>query len=528
MNGRRLAVAALTLMVVTVAVPNSALTASGPGETGATGCPMRTATEMPAGTTAAASGPRWPSSIAGRKVLDQYGRVYLIRTFSSWGMASQLSNADITSALEGLAANGFNGVTVWIGGGANYGSDWLPRYVHKATGQRFWIGKPWASSLGPAWRSLDYLVSEARRLGIFVWMSLNGGFGTYGARPDWEAVTNRSMHNAGVAIANRYRTARNVGWHVMFDDSSVTTTSTAGRRVEAFFAGVNGAEGARRRRVRWVEAGNGLSTSDQGWLKTANLRATINSWYDYGSNSTELAEDGYTEVGAVPVGDAEPPYDGAPHYSGNAGQQLRERSYATFLEGGALINYGHEDWWRFGLTGLYSEGLTWQQVQRHTHTIQQSYAWRLLNRYVAKRTWVPERRTFLTTGTGRGDLKAAAGRSPTAAIAYFPSRRSVVVNTTVIAGTGRVRLRWYDPTTGRFSTVSASEMQRRSRSVSYPSRHSDGSDDWVLVVVLADGLERADQLALGVGRHQRADGMRETSSGTGGVTRAALIAGRVR
>jgi hypothetical protein len=486
MERRRLGIAALTLTVATVALPTIP-TVRASGEAVLSGRSTPAVAETPATTTIAASAPRWPSSIVGRKVLDQHGRVYLIRTFSSWGMASHLSNANITSALEGLAANGFNGVTVWIGGGANYGSDWFPRYVHKATGQRFWTGKPWASSLGPAWRSLDYLVSEARRLGIFVWMSLNGGFGTYGARPDWEAVTNRSMHNAGVAIANRYRTARNVGWHVMFDDSSVSTTSTAGRRVEAFFAGVNSAEGARRRPVRWVEAGNGLSTSDQGWLKTANLRATVNTWYDYGSNSTQIAETGYKQVGAVPVGDAEPPYDGAPHYTGNASQQLRERSYATFLEGGSLINYGHEDWWRFGLTGLYSEGLTWQQVQRDPHTIQQSYAWRLLDRYVAKRTWVPERGLFLRIGTGRGDTKAAAGRSPTAAIAYFPSRRSVIVNTTVIAGTGRVRLRWYDPTNGRFSTISASELQRRSRSVSYPSRHSDGSDDWVLVVDRATG-----------------------------------------
>jgi hypothetical protein len=487
MDGRRLRIAALTLAAVAVALPTFPLTASASHDAGATGCPMTTAADTPTRAANRASGPRWPSSVAGRKILDQYSGVYLIRTFSSWGMASNLSNVAITSALKGVAANGFNGVTVWIGGGANYGSDWNPRYVHRATGQRFWTGKPWASSLGPAWRSLDHLVAEARRLGIFVWMSVNGGFGTYGARPDWEAVTNRNMHNAGVAIANRYRSARNVGWHVMFDDSSVTTATTGGRRIEAFFAGVNGAEGARRRRVRWVEAGNGLSTNEQGWLKTPNLKATINTWYEYGSNSTEIAEAGYTEVASVPVGDAEPPYDGSPHYGGNVGQQLRERSYATFLEGGSLINYGHEDWWRFGLTGLYSEGLGWQQVQQHSHTIQQSYAWRLLTRYVAKRTWVPERRLFLTTGTGRGDAKAAAGRSPTAAIAYFASSRNVVVNTTLIAGTGRVRLRWYDPTTGLFRAVSASEAQRKNRSVSYPSRHSDGSNDWVLVVDRATG-----------------------------------------
>ena len=47
----------------------------------------------------------------------------MIRTFSSWGMASNLSDAEITSALEGVAGNGFDGVTVWFGGGAYYGED---------------------------------------------------------------------------------------------------------------------------------------------------------------------------------------------------------------------------------------------------------------------------------------------------------------------------------------------------------------------------------------------------------------------
>ena len=59
----------------------------------------------------------YPASVSGRKILDQNGDVYLMRTFSSWGMAQQLAPAEITAALEAVAANGFNAVTVWIGGG---------------------------------------------------------------------------------------------------------------------------------------------------------------------------------------------------------------------------------------------------------------------------------------------------------------------------------------------------------------------------------------------------------------------------
>ena len=485
LDGRRFGIAVVATVAATT-LSMFGLTVSGSDDPGGAAfmgpaAPTRVVTD--------ASDPRWPTSIANRKVLDQYGDVYLIRTFSSWGMASNLSDAEITSALEGVAGNGFDGVTVWFGGGAYYGEDWSPTYQHKATSEAFWNGTPWASGLGPAWASLDHLVAEAKRLGIFVWMSLNSGLGV--PRAEFEAVTNTDMYNAGAAVATRYLAAPNVGWHVMIDDPSVTTGGTVGQRIDAFFHGVNDTEGASTRPVRWLEVGGGNSTNEQGWLGTTNFNATINSWYEFWINSTEIAEAGYAEVPTVPVGDCEPPYDGAPHYGNygaDADQELRERSYATFLEGGSLINYGHEDWWRFGLSGLYSEGLTWQQVQGHSHTVQQSYAWKLLDEFVADLTWAPDDGSFLTTGTGSGDTKAAAGRSDTAAVAYFPSSRDVVVDTTVIAGSNPVRLRWFDPTTSSYVDISDSETQRTDRSVSSPSARQDGTSDWVLVVDLAGGM----------------------------------------
>ena len=485
---RRFRIAVVAATVVATTLSMFRLTVAGSDDPGGTPSTVTATAGTPRPVVSDASDPRWPTSIANRKVLDQYGDVYLIRTFSSWGMAYNLSNADITEALEGVAANGFNGVTVWIGGGAALDETWAPTYQHKATRQAFWTGTPWASSFGAAWESLDHLVSEAERLGLFVWMSFAAGVGV--PRDDWLAVTTTDLYNAGAAVATRYLSAPNIGWHSMIDDPTVTTGGPVGQRIDAFFHGVNDTEGASARPVRWLEQGGGSSTNEQGWLGTTNVNATINSWYEFWINSTEIAEAGYAEVPTVPVGDCEPPYDGAPHYGNygaDADQELRERSYATFLEGGSLINYGHEDWWRFGLSGLYSEGLTWRQVQGHSHTVQQSYAWKLLDEFVADPTWAPDDGSFLTAGTDSGDTKAAAGRSDTAAVAYFPSSRDVVVNTTVLGGNDPVRLRWYDPTAGTYTTISASEARQSNRSVAYPAAHPDGRRDWVLVVDLATG-----------------------------------------
>jgi Protein of unknown function (DUF4038)/Putative collagen-binding domain of a collagenase len=479
----------LRLAVASAALVAAALTActaplkvqhSGPGGGGPT------TSGAPAPTWPSTSDKRWPSSIAGRKILDQNGRVYLMRTFSSWAMAMKLTDAGITQALEGVANRGFNAVTVWAGGGYDVGNGWN-RYVTAEHGT-WWAGTPWASDLGPGWAAMDRVMDEALRLGLTVNFSFAGGNGPTGARGDWEASTDQKMYDVGVAIATRYKAYPNIVWHVMFDDST-----GAYSRINALFHGINDTEGASTRPLRWAEPNNLSSIYSQLIAPNVapefelSLNGFYNNWSSApGGSSTELVEASWNESGAtaMPTGDVEPGYDASPLVGDDRGQQVRERSYAVFLEGGVYINYGHEDWWPYGAQGVVNstEDLTWDQVPDHVHTVQQQYLFQLLDQYVADPTWGPENGSFLTNGTGSGDSKAAAGRSDTAAIAYFPSERSVVVNTTGIGGTGPVRLRWYDPTAGAYTDISASEAQQGNRAVQYPPAHADGTNDWVLVV----------------------------------------------
>jgi len=431
-----------------------------------------------------------PVSVSGRKILDQNGNVYLLPTLSSWGMTTQLSDADITSSLEDIAALGFKGVTVWIGGGYEVGTpvtNWNV-YTNEAAAA-LWTGTPWASSLGPGWSSADHVIDECGRLGMVASLSFAGGFSTTGAGDDWEAVTNTNMYNAGVAIATRYLAKSNIVWHIMLDDTH-SPASTRGTRIQNLFDGINDTEGAGLRPVRWMEVNNGSSTDDQGWYLNGFFNATINCIYNYtttNGDSTVAVETGYADT-TGPTGDCEPPYVGAPHYPGTESQQLRERNFAVFLEGGCLINFGHEDWWHFDADGLYSDGLTWDQVLASYALVESGYCWSLIDTYCKVATWAPTG-SFVTTGEGTSGTKAAIGASNTAAIAYFPSSRTVVVDTTILAGTTNVRLRWYDPTAGTFSTIATSEAQNSSRSVTYNGgTHGDGAADWVLVVDLTQDV----------------------------------------
>jgi len=53
-----------------------------------------------------------PVSAANRRLIDQTGKVYLLKTMLSWAMSQNSSDAEITQALEGLKALKFNAVPV--------------------------------------------------------------------------------------------------------------------------------------------------------------------------------------------------------------------------------------------------------------------------------------------------------------------------------------------------------------------------------------------------------------------------------
>ena len=353
---------------------------------------------------------RYAKGIAGRKIVDQLGDVYLMRTFSSWAMAENLSNAEITEALEGVAERHFNAVTVIYGGGMDFGG-WHA-YTNKA-GQPFWTGTPWRSTFGAGWSSVDWCVQETQRLGMTINLSMFMSWGTNGNADEFNAATPTQAYNVGVELATRYLAYDHIVWHAMFDYNPGLNTN-----IDALFHGINDAEGPTRRRVRWCEANQDSTT--YGAIMQAgyqHFNISLNGFYEYEANATDRIETSYNEPGAttIPTGDVEPPYDGASHYTQfglNLGLNLRYRSWAIFLEGGVYENYGHEDWWCFGFANPFgfTEGMTWQQVPDDPHTIQQGYCWTFLDEYVAHPAWAPIS-TFVTTGQGSGNDRAAIGSS---------------------------------------------------------------------------------------------------------------------
>jgi len=436
----------------------------------------------------AGAGFPYPVSTSNRHFVDQNGKIFLLKMMSSWAMSQNCTDAEITQALEGLNALGFNAVTV-SPFGVHMNDSFGDRYKNKA-GKSFFTGAPYASSLGPAWSSMDWIAKEATRLEMTIVFSLFMSWGETGTVPDLAAAGAANAYNFGKAVATRYATYPNIVWHVMGDFKwSYDQVPASG--LDAVFHGIRDAEGATHRLII-AEPGNGTNSFDQFISREgANgyqwFKQSANTVYNYGSSSVEQFDKIYNQKGATayPVVDIEPPYVNAPHYGDQQNQELRERNYATFIRGGAGINFGHEKWWPFGVTGLFDGGPGWLKILSEAPQVSAKYAWKILDAYVTDATWTRDAGTLLKAGLGSGDDQAASGYSSSGALIYFPTSRPITVDTTKIAAGNSVQLRWYDPTSGAYTTIASSEAKTMSRSVSYPSSHTDGFNDWVLVL---DGI----------------------------------------
>ena len=90
---------------------------------------------------------------------------------------------------------------------------------------------------------------------------------------------------------------------------------------------------------------------------------------------------------------------------------------------------------------------------------------------------------FLTGGSSSGKTRAFAGLASNGSLGviYAPVNGPIRINMAKMRAPATAR--WYDPTTGRFTTIGGSPFPNSGiQSFPSPGKHSDGTDDWVLVL----------------------------------------------
>jgi hypothetical protein len=438
-----------------------------------------------AGTTVVATTPR--ITVSGRKLLKG-SDVFHMKAMSLWGLTTNIGNSDITTCLEAIHDLGFNCATFAPCGMDLNGAEGWSQFTNQATSEAYFTGSPITSTLGPAWDThVIHALNELLRLDMYALFSLYTGFNnTDGLGTELIAAGAGAAFTYGQRVGAKVGAYDNLILHygadISFDHPSDPATM-----VDAWFEGFFDGAG-RDDFVIVAEPAEGRTSYSQ-FISQAGVGdyeffvPNVNSVYETAANSTERFETVWSESGATsyPVWDCEPAYVDSVRDSSADVQELREQIYAEAFEGGCGINYGHERICGLGGDTGFVDDPDWEAALGDVELEHAMHAFTILDEWTLDTTYGPDA-TWVTTGEGSGDTKAALGKSDSVLLGYFPTSRTLEVDTTVFTGSSAVRLRWYDPTAGTYSTIAASEAQQTGRSVSFPSNHGDGFSDWVLVV----------------------------------------------
>ena len=411
-----------------------------------------------------------------RYLVDQRGRPFLIVGDSPQALIGNLSLKAANTYLADRAAAGFN--SIWV--------DLLcTTYTGcRSDGATFDGIEPFRTSDDlstpnpPYFARVDAVIRMAARYGIAVFLDPIETGGWLGVLEQNGVAKDRAF---GRFLGRRYAHFKNIVW---WNGNDFETWQNKSDDADTL-AVARGIRSTDPHALQTVE----LNYPESGSLDDTRWRSVIRldgAYTYYATYAKVLAE--YERKKFMPVYMQEAGYEfeqNASWISPGTPEVLRRQEYWSALSGAAGQFYGNHYTWEFA-TG-------WQQHLDTTGSKQLGYLVRLLERFPWFRLVPDIRHHVVTSGYGTYDgtsnvassdyVTAAATRNGRLALAYLPDGGTVSVNMGHFAG--RVRVRWFDPTNGRFR---GSGVHRRNHGVARlaaPRENGAGDHDWLLVLTAA-------------------------------------------
>ena len=406
--------------------------------------------------------------------MDQNNAPFLLKGDSAQALIGALSEAQAQTYLTSRAAAGFNTIWTHVLCGKSY-SGCNPDGSTYDGLQPFTTPND-LSTPNPAYFSrVDHMLQLASQAHLLVfaspietinWLSVLRANGTTKA------------YNYGVYLGNRYKNVPNLVWFHGNDFQTWSNTSDDAV-VRAVAEGIKAADPNHLQTVELNYDTSG-SLDDPTWSPLISIDAAYSYYPQYAQVLKE-----YNRA-SIPIIFWEGVYEYQDYMGGYLGPyQLRNQEYWAQLSGASGQLYGHVDIFRFP-TGW--QGTDWQTSPGVT----QFGYWAALFKDRAWYSLVPDQQhTVVTAGYGtfqnccvsaNSDYLTAA-RTPDGklVIAYLPTRRTITVDMTKVAGP--VTARWYDPTTGTYSAITGSPFANTgSRQFTPSGNNNSGDGDWVLVL----------------------------------------------
>jgi hypothetical protein len=429
----------------------------------------------PAGGSAGADAVRaapaaFPLAIAsGKRYLeDASGRPFLIHGDTAWSLIAQLIREDVDRYLDDRRMRGFNAILVNL-----IEHRFSTRPPFNAYGEPpFRAAGDYTTPNDNYFLHVDWVLRRAGEKGFLVLLApsyIGAGGGNEGWYEAMVANGPAQLREYGRYLGQRYRDFTNILW-VHGGDYNPPNKELVGAIAE-------GIREFHRSALHTAHCGSGTAAVEY-WLGEPWL--TVNSVYTYEPIYAAALKQ-YARGERLPFFVLESAYE---NEHGASEQRLRMQAYQAVLSAAAGHIFGNNPIWHFDGPGIYPAPVTWQEAMQSpgAHSMTQ-----LRKLFEGLSWWTLEpdvSHTLLSGDVGSGHERAVAAQAADAsfAIAYVPDAREVTLNLGRLAGS-RVRVRWYDPSTGQFSHVDGSPFPavglRRFRQ---DARNGSGFSDWVLLM----------------------------------------------
>lgn len=401
---------------------------------------------------AASAGSVFPLSVSStsRYLQTAAGAPFLIHGDTPWSIAAQLTDAQVLQYLQDRASRGVN--TILFNAIEHNFTSQTPKYRNVDGVDPFATMTDFGSALNSGyWNRVDLIVNTAKGLGMFVLMN-PAYLGFSGTDEGWDdellAESDADLQLYGQRLAQRY-TQGNVGWCFGGDASPGATLKAKQLQI---LTGI--------RSVRTTDIVTGHSAPGApaftNWNGVAGYN--LNSAYaDVGDVYTACLTE-FARTPTVPVFMIEAIYE-QERIPAISAAGLRKQSYQALLSGACGQFFGNSPIWHFQASAytFTSYGGTWQSNLNSTGSQHQAFVKQLFSAFAWQKL-VPKTGTELvTTSLSSGDTRIcpALASDGSFAMIWKPGSGNSTVNMAALSITS-IRARFYDTTTGTYSTVTGS------------------------------------------------------------------------
>jgi len=435
---------------------------------------------------------RFPLHASERLLVDACGVPFSAAGDSPQCLSANLSPANMNTYFSLRAAQGFNASWVnllcdgYTGGRADATTyDGIPPFTGTVAGGFYDLTKP-----NPAYFArIDAMVAAAAAAGTVIFLDPIefGGFWT-----TVQANSEAACTSYGQFLGARYRGQGNIIW---MHGNDMAGFNQVNKFVDIAIGIKNaGATQPQTAELDWPALPS--TVDDPNWAPS-NAPVSVNLSYSYNPTYAIMLSD-YDRNLHQPSIFIEGNYEGENLEAGSHitnAHDCRTQAYWSDLSGAAGWFYGNH-WEVFGM-----DNSTWSaNLNNDQGAPQMAYVKSL---FEARKWWqlIPdESHVVMTSGQGtcmassapqgrtnpnaQDNTCATAARTAdgTLVIAYMPTARNITIDMSKLAATATAR--WYDRTTGGFTTVAGSPLAPSGvRTFTPPANnHADGFNDWVLVL----------------------------------------------